>query len=77
MSTSSAKSSPRKGGKESAGAFNEFWEAPDRFWRYRVRELEESEIDAISVSGVVLLVGLVLTRYMCISERWCDIVLKI
>ncbi|KAJ7180481.1 hypothetical protein C8R46DRAFT_853649, partial [Mycena filopes] len=26
---------------------SEFWEAPERFWRPRIRQLEESEIDAI------------------------------
>jgi small subunit ribosomal protein YMR-31 len=29
--------------------FPEFWEAPDRFWRPKVRELEAAEIDAILV----------------------------
>jgi small subunit ribosomal protein YMR-31 len=29
--------------------FSEFWEAPDRFWRPKVRELDTAEIDAILV----------------------------
>ncbi|KAJ7283138.1 hypothetical protein C8J57DRAFT_1291348 [Mycena rebaudengoi] len=33
------------------GAVSEFWEAPERFWRPRVRELEESEIEAILSGG--------------------------
>ena len=32
-----------------AATFAEFWEAPDRYWRPRVREVEDVEIDAISV----------------------------
>ncbi|KAJ7760374.1 hypothetical protein B0H16DRAFT_1532100 [Mycena metata] len=33
---------------------SEFWEAPERFWRPRIRELEESEIDAILSGGASL-----------------------
>ncbi|KAJ7237014.1 hypothetical protein C8J57DRAFT_1376171 [Mycena rebaudengoi] len=33
------------------GAVSEFWEAPERFWRPRVRELEESEIEAVLSGG--------------------------
>ena len=50
-STSSKKSGS---GKE---AFGEFWEAPSRFWRPKVRELEEAEMDAISVSTFLVHVG--------------------
>ena len=40
------------GGTNNGGskdAFGEFWEAPARFWRPRIRELEDGEMDAISV----------------------------
>ncbi|KAF7984836.1 hypothetical protein HWV62_10779 [Athelia sp. TMB] len=47
-STSSKKS---ESGKE---VFGEFWEAPSRFWRPKVRELEEAEMDAISSGGASL-----------------------
>ncbi|KAJ7043398.1 hypothetical protein C8F04DRAFT_943859, partial [Mycena alexandri] len=33
---------------------SEFWEAPERFWRPRIRELDESEIDAILSGGASL-----------------------
>jgi hypothetical protein len=33
----------------SSSVFNEFWEAPSRFWRPRMRELEQEEIDAVMV----------------------------
>ncbi|KAJ6583179.1 hypothetical protein B0H10DRAFT_2097769 [Mycena sp. CBHHK59/15] len=32
----------------------EFWEAPERFWRPRVRELEEGEIEAVLSGGASL-----------------------
>jgi small subunit ribosomal protein YMR-31 len=35
-------------------AFGEFWEAPARFWRPRVRELEDGEIDAVLSGGASL-----------------------
>lgn len=32
--------------------YAEFWQAPPRFWKPRVRELEEDEMEAIMVSPV-------------------------
>ncbi|KAF5389824.1 hypothetical protein D9757_003588 [Collybiopsis confluens] len=34
--------------------FQEFWDAPERFWKPRVHELDESEIDAILSGGASL-----------------------
>jgi hypothetical protein len=31
------------------GVYGEFWDMPSRFWRPRVRELEEAEMEAITV----------------------------
>lgn len=47
--SASSGASPKKSesGKQ---AYSEFWEAPSRFW---VKELDEAEIDAISVSWTV------------------------
>ncbi|KAJ7115767.1 hypothetical protein C8R44DRAFT_628625 [Mycena epipterygia] len=42
--------------KGSPGVISEFWEAPERFWRPRIRELEESEIDAVLVCRHILAV---------------------
>jgi len=54
-SSSSSSSSPSSGKKSgSKEIFGEFWEAPARFWRPRIRELEEWEIDAISSGGASL-----------------------
>jgi small subunit ribosomal protein YMR-31 len=39
----------KAGERGSKETFREFWEAPTRFWRPRVRELEDGEIDAILV----------------------------
>jgi small subunit ribosomal protein YMR-31 len=50
-SSSSSSSGGKKGGGEEA--FGEFWEAPARFWRPRIREIEDGEIDAISVCDFV------------------------
>lgn len=44
--------SETKAGK--SGAVAEFWEAPERFWRPRIRQLEDWEIDAISTGGASL-----------------------
>jgi len=53
---SSLSSSPGTRGKKggSKEAFGEFWEAPARFWKPRLRELEDGEIDAISSGGASL-----------------------
>ncbi|KAJ7695197.1 hypothetical protein B0H17DRAFT_1056775 [Mycena rosella] len=42
------------GKSTSKSVVSEFWEAPDRFWRPRIRELEESEIDAVLSGGASL-----------------------
>ncbi|KAJ7439857.1 hypothetical protein FB451DRAFT_1415512 [Mycena latifolia] len=43
------------GGKSKTGTvISEYWEAPERFWRPRIRELEESEIDAVLSGGASL-----------------------
>ncbi|KAF8216338.1 hypothetical protein K438DRAFT_1657513, partial [Mycena galopus ATCC 62051] len=39
---------------KTGSAVSEFWLAPDRFWRPRVRELEDSEIDAVLTGGASL-----------------------
>jgi len=31
--------------------YNNFWEAPTRFWQPRVREIEEAELEAIMSGG--------------------------
>lgn len=41
--------SPSKSGS-SGNVVSEFWEAPSRFWKPRIRELEDAEIEAITVS---------------------------
>jgi small subunit ribosomal protein YMR-31 len=49
-SAASASASASSGkGNTGGNALSEFWEAPERFWRPRVRELEESEIEAVLV----------------------------
>lgn len=47
-STSSPTTNPVQ--SRDKGAFPEFWEAPERFWRPRTRTIEDFEIDAIQVS---------------------------
>jgi len=49
-SSSSLLDSEVKGGR-SKEAFTEFWEAPARFWKPTIRELEEREIEAILSGG--------------------------
>lgn len=40
---------------ESSNAiYAEFWQAPPRFWKPRVRELEEDEMEAIMVSPATM-----------------------
>ncbi|KAJ7909348.1 hypothetical protein B0H13DRAFT_639644 [Mycena leptocephala] len=39
---------------KSGSTVSEYWQAPERFWRPRVRELEESEIDAVLSGGASL-----------------------
>jgi len=36
------------------GAYEEFWEAPSRYWNPRVRQLSEEEIDAVLSGGATL-----------------------
>ncbi|KAL1747786.1 hypothetical protein HDZ31DRAFT_31111 [Schizophyllum fasciatum] len=38
----------------SGGAVSEFWEAPERFWRPRIRQLQDWEIEAITSGGASL-----------------------
>ncbi|KIJ70640.1 hypothetical protein HYDPIDRAFT_105383 [Hydnomerulius pinastri MD-312] len=47
-------SSSRKPAAGEQPAFQEFWEAPARFWRPKNRELEEFEIDAVLTGGASL-----------------------
>jgi small subunit ribosomal protein YMR-31 len=47
-------SSKKAGANGSKQMFDEFWEAPARFWRPRVRELEDGEIDAVLSGGASL-----------------------
>ncbi|TFK43132.1 hypothetical protein BDQ12DRAFT_674456 [Crucibulum laeve] len=50
----SAESSSSKSSSKSpseAAVFQDFWEAPSRFWKPRVRELEDAEVDAIMSGG--------------------------
>ncbi|KAF9077109.1 hypothetical protein BDP27DRAFT_1282993 [Rhodocollybia butyracea] len=37
--------------ESSKNVFHEFWEAPEKFWKPRVHQLEETEIDAILSGG--------------------------
>ncbi|KAF8974572.1 hypothetical protein BDZ97DRAFT_1911744 [Flammula alnicola] len=51
-SESAAKlSSDSSSQQPSTGVYSEFWEAPPRFWKPRVRQLEEDEMDAIMSGG--------------------------
>lgn len=57
--------------------FAEYWEAPARIWRPRIRQLEDAEIDAISVC-VLFCFGLnsdKVLMYCCCTEWWCFIIL--
>jgi len=37
-----------------AASFSEFWEAPERFWRPKAREITDAEVDAILSGGASL-----------------------
>ncbi|KAJ3826444.1 hypothetical protein F5878DRAFT_565611 [Lentinula raphanica] len=50
----SASSSSSSSGSKSSNAFQEFWEAPERFWKPKVHQLEEVEIDAILSGGATV-----------------------
>ncbi|KAJ7245169.1 hypothetical protein B0H12DRAFT_1187754 [Mycena haematopus] len=43
-----------EGNGKTGSAISEFWLAPERFWRPRGRELEESEIEAVLSGGASL-----------------------
>ncbi|KAJ7065922.1 hypothetical protein B0H15DRAFT_958471 [Mycena belliarum] len=46
---------PPSAGKTKAGTVvPEYWEAPERFWRPRIRELENAEIEAVLSGGASL-----------------------
>ncbi|KAH8826961.1 hypothetical protein DL96DRAFT_1802465 [Flagelloscypha sp. PMI_526] len=49
-SEAGAGSSATTGGNSS---FDNFWDAPDRFWRPKNRELEDSEIDLVLNGGAL------------------------
>ena len=46
---SDTSSDPRSSSLDTS-VYSEFWEAPSRFWKPRVRQLEEDEMDAVMVS---------------------------
>jgi len=49
--------STQSASSKSVGVYNEFWEAPSRFWKPRIRHLEEAEMNAIMVrvnNGILL-----------------------
>jgi len=48
---SSAWSSSADSQNTSKNIHSEFWDAPTRFWRPKVRELEDAEIDVIMSGG--------------------------
>ena len=54
--------------------FNEFWEAPEYLWQPKIRNLEESEIDAVLVSLMALIPGPVITVHD--TERWCVLAVR-
>ncbi|PPQ79571.1 hypothetical protein CVT25_003453 [Psilocybe cyanescens] len=39
--------------ESSTNIYNDFWEAPSRFWRPRIRKIEEDEMDAIMVRNTL------------------------
>ncbi|KAJ7432637.1 hypothetical protein B0H11DRAFT_2124620 [Mycena galericulata] len=54
FSDAASSSSPEDGQRKTGTVISEFWEAPERFWRPKGRELEESEIDAVLSGGASL-----------------------
>lgn len=54
--------------------FNEFWEAPEYLWQPKIRNLEESEIDAVLVSIMALIPGLIITVHH--TERRCVLAVR-
>jgi hypothetical protein len=52
--TASQASQSASSGPSKPGVYQEFWEMPSRFWRPRIRELEEAEMDAIVVSDLFM-----------------------
>jgi len=50
MNFSPAKSSSGKGSSD-VNVYREFWEAPTRFWRPRIRQLTDAEMDSIMSGG--------------------------
>ncbi|KAF9485365.1 hypothetical protein BDN70DRAFT_927613 [Pholiota conissans] len=51
MNSSGSESSSQKASDSGAAVFSNFWEAPPRFWKPRVRELEDAEMDAVMSGG--------------------------
>ncbi|KIY47593.1 hypothetical protein FISHEDRAFT_74536 [Fistulina hepatica ATCC 64428] len=47
-------SSSTSSGAPAASVVDEFWEAPERFWHPKIRELQEWEIEAIATGGASL-----------------------
>jgi hypothetical protein len=52
LDTASQASPSASSGHSKPGVYQEFWEMPSRFWRPRIRELEDAEMDAIVVSDL-------------------------
>ncbi|KAF5321697.1 hypothetical protein D9619_000942 [Psilocybe cf. subviscida] len=48
---SSKASSSKPSSSGNTNTFNQFWEAPSRFWQPRVREMSKAEMDAIMSGG--------------------------
>ncbi|KAF4588131.1 hypothetical protein EYR38_010096 [Pleurotus pulmonarius] len=54
VSQSTSPSSSSKPSSSDKQVYSEFWEAPERFWKPRVRYLPDFEIDAILSGGASL-----------------------
>ncbi len=49
---------PSGKGSSNANVYSEFWEAPTRFWKPRVRQLTDAEVESIMVRGIICLISL-------------------
>lgn len=49
INSSKPQDSQTKGSTESISIYHDFWDAPLRFWKPKVRQLDDEEMDAIMV----------------------------
>ena len=75
MNASSSEAVVKASSEDSPNTYSDFWEAPPRFWKPRVREMSEAEMNAIMVRHFII--QFILFPDLFFPERRCLLLLII